>query len=138
MTAGPRRTGLGRPLLLAGLLAAALPAAAAAAPLQVGGNAYTSPSGGGSTSSFLVNLEFGPGLAPAPIDVIACYAGTCRTARVARGGGKGSPTEVQVPFRAKGPALGRRVTVHVAACSPTLGCRALTLRTRVTPPVSPG
>jgi hypothetical protein len=124
--------------MLAGLLAAALPAAATAAALQVGGNAYTSPSAGSSTSRFLVNLEFGPGSVPAPVDVIACYAGSCRTAQVHRAGGKGSPTEVQVPFTAKGRALGKRVTVQVAACSPTLGCRALTLRTRVTPPVSPG
>jgi hypothetical protein len=49
-----------------------------------------------------------------------------------------TPTEVEIPFRIAGGALGKRVTVRLAACNASLGCAARTFRGTVTPPVSPG
>src|SRR5690606_11387144 len=112
----------------------------------IGANAYQD----GPPARFLVNVELGakggqpvtgatnPNL-KGRFYVIACFGDVCKRASTLPPRASGSvPTEVEIPFRIAGGALGERVTVRLAACNARLGCAARTFRGRVTPPVSPG
>ena len=144
-----RRTVLSIALVAGAALAGGAGTAAVAATppsLTIGVNAYQD----GPPARFLVNVELGSrGGAPVTgatnpnlkgrFYVIACHGGTCRRASTTPPAASGStPTEVEIPFRIAGGALGKRVTVRLAACNAGLGCAARTFRGTVTPPVSPG
>jgi hypothetical protein len=144
-----RRTVMLSALLAGAAVAGATGSAALAAPaptLTIGVNAYQD----GPANRFLVNVELGSkGGAPVTgatnpnlkgrFYVIACYGGVCRRDSTTPPRASGSvPTEVEIPFRVAGSAIGTRVTVRLAACNASLGCAARTFRGTVTPPVSPG